>query len=153
MDTMEKYKEKLKLQNVLFTLGNAVLLETVLLSDKVSPVTEDSRWADFWVGFIHGAAVALALAIFMLAMMARNIRALKDETALKKRLAKDNDERCAQIIANARSAAMQTFLLLGLVAIVVAGYFSVTVSLTILGCVVLAGLLSAGFKLYYNKKF
>lgn len=151
MDTMEKYKEKLKLQNVLFTLGNAVLLETVLLSDKVSPVTEDSRWADFWVGFIHGAAVALA--IFMLAMMARNIRALKDETALKKRMAKDNDERCAQIIANARSAAMQTFLLLGLVAIVVAGYFSVTVSLTIMGCVVLAGLLSAGFKLYYNKKF
>ena len=72
---------------------------------------------------------------------------------LKKLYVKEHDERMAQIYIYARSAGMQMFLLLGLVAIIVAGYFSIAVSLTILGCVLAGSFLSAGFKFYYQKKF
>lgn len=151
METMEKYKEKLKLQNVLFTLGNSALLLALLLTDDLKPANADPRWADFWQGFMCGASIALSA--FMLVGLVRNIRALRDEKALKKHMAKNNDERCAQIVTHARSAGMQAFLLLGLVATVVAGYFSVAVSLTIMACVVFASVLSLIFKLYYNHKF
>ena len=43
--------------------------------------------------------------------------------------------------------------LIGLVAAVVAGYFHMVVSLTILACVFALAIVCAGLKLYYFKKF
>ena len=104
-----------------------------------------------WRGFMSGAAIGLlALMVFGLV---QNIRALRDEKLLKKHYIKNNDERTIQIWTSARAAAYQACLLLGLAAVVVAGYFNTTVSITILVCVLLGSLSGLLFKIYYSKKF
>ena len=58
-----------------------------------------------------------------------------------------------QICFYARSATMLYSLLLGLIGTIVAGFFSMTVSLTILGCTAVSSSLGIAFKFYYNRKF
>lgn len=155
---MENYREKLKIDNLITAICCFILAAFCILaaiSEFVTPILPspqgDSHWQSMWRGFISGATFAiLAMMIFGLV---RNIRALHDEKLLKKLYVKEHDERTIKIWTSARAAAFQTFLILGLVAIVVAGYFSMTVSLTIAGCVVAASWIGLGFKLYYSKKF
>lgn len=155
---MENYREKLKIQNLTFGICAFVLALFCFLSAAgeagIIPFfvpAGDSHWQSMWRGFISGASFALLT--FMIIGLVRNIRAMKDEKALKKLFIKDHDERTIQVWTSARAAAFQTFLLLGLVAIIVSGYFSMTVSVTIMACVVAASLLGLSFKLYYNNKY
>lgn len=156
---MEQYKDKLKIQNV--TLGICGLILGVFSVCSVlgeagilpffNPVAGDSLWQSRWRGFICGAAMGvLALMLFGLY---KNAKALKDEKELKKLYIKEHDERTIQIWTSARAAAFQTVLIVGLAAIIVAGYFSITVSLTIMSCVVTTSLTGLLFKVYYSKKF
>ena len=117
----------------------------------LTPAVADSHWQSMWRGFISGASVGV-LALMIVGLV-RNILALHSDDALKKRYIKDHDERTIQICTNARALSMQIFLLAGLVAVIVAGSFSVTVSLTILACVLLHSLLGLGCNLYYRHKF
>lgn len=89
----------------------------------------------------------------MVFALVRNLRAMKDEKALRKLYIAENDERSIKIWTLARAAAMQTFLMLGLAAGIVAGYFNMSVSITILVCTVAHSLIGAGFKIYYSKKY
>ena len=89
----------------------------------------------------------------MIIGLIRNIRAIRNEKALKKLYVKDNDERTAEIIKSAQVAAYRTLVLAGLVAVVVTGYFSITISLTLLVCVWVSALLGALYKFYFKKKF
>lgn len=159
MEKLEQYREKLKQQNVILTVCCAVLTVFCLLAaaseagllSLLTPAVADSHWQSMWRGFISGAAVGLLL--FLIVGLVRNIWALQDDAALKKRYVKDHDERTIQIWTSARALSMQIFLFAGLVAIVVAGYFSMTVSITILACVLLHSLIGIGCKLYYAKKY
>lgn len=155
---MKNFREKLKIDNIVSGIGCAVLLLFSFLSiageagliSAFAPAAGDAHWQSQWRGFILGASTGiLALMIFGLI---RNLRALHSEEKLKKLYIKCNDERAIQVQTSAQAAGMRTALLLGLVATVVAGYFSVTVSLTILSCVLAASLITVGFKLYYHKK-
>ena len=65
---------------------------------------------------------------------------------------KKHDERTIQIVTLARNTAMQILLIGGLVAVVIAGYFSITVSLTILACIFVSSITSLLLVGYYNKK-
>jgi uncharacterized membrane protein YjjP (DUF1212 family) len=80
-------------------------------------------------------------------------KALASEKELKKLYVEANDERQNQIFTSARSTAMLIFLIVGLAAGIVAGYFNMTVSITILACVFIHSLLGGACKLYYSKKF
>lgn len=156
---MENYKEKLKIQNLtiaicciaLFAFSALSLLGEAGIVPFFNPVAGDSHWQSMWRGFISGAAMGI-LALMLIGLI-RNILALRDEKKLKKLYIKENDERQQKVATSAGAAAMQTALLLGLVAVIIAGYFSITVSLTILACVLSCSLITIGFKLYYNKKF
>ena len=155
---MENYKTKLKADNIVLVICIAVLTLVSVLGFAaeagivtLTPTAGDSHWQSMWRGFISGASFALLT--FMIIGLVRNIRAMKDEKALKKLFIKDHDERTIQVWTSARAAAFQTFLLLGLVAIIISGYFSMTVSVTIMACVVAASLLGLAFKLYYNNKY
>ena len=156
---MENYKEKLRIQNLIIAIASFVLAAFCLLFAAVEagilpfpvPTAGDSHWQSMWRGFVCGASFAILA--FLIFGLVRNIRALRNEKFLKKLYIRENDERSIQIWTSARAAAFQAFLLLGLVAIVVAGYFSVTVSITILCCVWFASIIGLLFKLYYNKKF
>ena len=155
---MEQYKEKLRITNVFLMIGCIVLAVFAMLAigselgwfHILKPVAGDSHWQSSWNGFITGASCGiLGLLVFSLI---RNRQALKDEKKLKKLYVKEHDERTIQILTLARNTAMQILLLGGLVAAVIAGYFSITVSLTILGCIVTASITSLLLVGYYSKK-
>lgn len=156
---MENFSEKLKIQNLIFAIGGFVLVVFCMLFAAgeagllpfLTPAAGDSHWQSMWRGFVSGASIAILA--FLIFGLVRNIRALRNEKYLKQLYIKEHDERSIQVWTSARAAAFQTFLLLGLVAIVAAGYFSVTVSLTILGCVCFASVIGLLFKVYYSKKF
>ncbi len=150
---MENFREKLKIQNLFTALGCIILAVVSLLGvlGVLKPIAGDSRWIDFWNGFISGAAWGILL--LMVFVLVRNIIAITNEKALKKLYVAENDERRGAIALHAKSAAMSTFLILGIVAVIVAGYFSITASLSILACVLINALLSILFKFYYSSKF
>ena len=155
---METYREKLKVSQRIYTVAAVLLIIfsiLFLLSEcgvvNISPVTGDSHWQSRWRGFVSGASIGIAG--LMLVGIIRISKALKDEKALKKLYIQDHDERQIQIWTAARATAMQIFLIGGLVAAIIAGYFNMTVSITILACTLIQCLLGVGCKLYYSKKY
>lgn len=155
---MEHYKEKLKLTNLFLVIGCVILAFFAILAigselgwfRVLRPLAGNSHWQSTWYGFVTGACCGLfALMLFGLI---RNLRALKDEKKLKALYVKEHDERTVQIITLARNTAMQILLMGGLVAAVIAGYFSITVSVTILACILAASITSLLLVGYYCKK-
>ena len=155
---MEQYKEKLKITNVFLAIGCIILAIFAILAigselgwfHILKPMAGDSHWQSAWFGFVTGASCGIFA--LMLVYLIRNKRAVKDEKKLKKLYVKEHDERTIQILTLARNTAMQILLLGGLVAVVIAGYFSITVSLTILGCIFVSSITSLLLVAYYSKK-
>lgn len=156
---MEQFKEKIKMQNLTVAVCCCVLAIFCFLSAAgeagligfMTPAAGDEHWQSMWRGFVMGAACGI-LGLMIIGLI-RNLRALRDEKELKKLYVKEHDERQIQIWTAARAAATQTVLMIGLVAGTIAGYFSMTVSITILACVVAHSLIAMGFKIYYSAKF
>lgn len=159
MEKTEQYRQKLKLQSIILAVCCLALLAFSLVvaaaeAGKIAfftPVAGDSHWQSMWRGFVTGAAIGLF--ICMLVFLMRNVLALRSEEALKKRYVKDHDERTIQIWTSARALSMQIVLPIGLVAIVVSGYFSMNVSITIWACLMLQIFIGLGCKFYYSTKF
>ena len=155
---MEQYKEKLKITNLFLIIGCIILAIFAVLAigselgwfHILKPVAGDSHWHSNWNGFITGASCGV-LGLLLYSLI-RNRQALKDEKKLKKLYVKEHDERTIQILTLARNTAMQILLIGGLVAVVIAGYFSITVSLTILACIFAASITSLLLVGYYSKK-
>lgn len=154
---MEHFKEKLKAQTQNITISILIWSSICLLGfvfeagDILTPIGENSHWSSMWHGFISG--VACGFLVLMIVALIRNLRAMKDEKTLRKLFIAETDERNIKIWTSARATAMQTFLMLGLAAGIVAGYFNMTVSITILACVVVHSLIGLLCKIYYSKKF
>lgn len=155
---MEQFKEKIKQQNIVLAIGCLILLAFSVLGFVAEmglitliPTGGDSHWQSMWRGFMSGASMGVMG--LMLFGLIRNFLALKDEKKLKKLYVSSRDERSAMLFHNARSAAMSVFLIFGLIAVIITGFFSPTVSITILMCVASCSVLCVGFKLYYNKKY
>lgn len=156
---MENFKDKLKVQNisnaiciVILALFNILrLLSWSGLIPNLVPAVNDEGWVNAWNGFATGATTSML--VFMTVALIRNLKALKDEKALKKLYIKENDERTIQIWTSARAAAFQTFLLLGIVATIIAGYFNITVFITIAATLFCASMVVIGFSFYYSNKF
>lgn len=155
---MEAYRETIKLENILLTVGCFTMAAFALLAigselgwfSFVRPTVGDGHWHSSWYGFVTGASCGL-LAL-MVVFLIRNHRALKNEAKLKKMYIKRHDERSNQIVILARNTAMQLMLWLGIMATVIAGYFSKTVSLTILACTFVSSCLSLALVGYYSKR-
>ena len=155
---MEQYKKELKnscritaffcvILAVFSVLGFAAEAGLV----ELTPVTGDSHWQSTWRGIVSGASMGiLALMIFS---VVQSLRAIKDEKKLRKLYVEANDERQIKIWTSARALAMQIFLMAGLVAGVAAGYFNMTVSVTILACVLVHSLMGVACKIYYSLKY
>lgn len=150
---MNKFKDKLRLQIRINCIGIAILLVFQVLATcrVISPSVGDEHWADLWSGFIAGASFGIMAMLIIGVIM--NIRALRSEKALKKLFVRENDEREQSLYTAARSTGAQVFLIGGLVAGITAGFFNVSVCITIIACVFLHSVICAGFKLYYNRKY
>lgn len=153
---MEQYREKLKMQNALMAIGCGILsmfcmviaMDGSLIALPKPAASE--HWQDFWQGFCSGAAAGILL--LMVFFLVRNLLAMRDDKLLKKLYIKVNDERSEKIYTAARGTAMQVFLIGGLAAVCIGGYFSMTVGLTILGCVIFCSLTCIAFKFYFSAK-
>lgn len=155
---MEQYKDKLKTDNIILSICIVILAAFSLLGFaaeagwiSLTPTAGDSHWQSMWRGFMSGAA--LGLLGLMLFGLISNLLAMKDEKKLRKLYIKTNDERQTQLFQNARSTAMSIFLIFGLIAVIVTGYFSVTVSMTLLICVLFCSSLCLWLKIIYSKKY
>ncbi len=155
---MNEFRDKLKLQNLGIGLCCLVLAVFCFLAAageagliNVVPATDDIHWQSRWRGIMMGASWGLL--VMQIAFLVRNITALLDDKKLKKLYVQLNDERQEKIWTAARSTAMQIFLMVGMVAAIIAGYFSVTVGITILGCLFAHSMIGLGCSLYYGMKF
>ncbi len=155
---MNEFRNKLKLQNLGIGICCLVLAAFCFLAAageagliNFVPATDDIHWQSRWRGIMMGASWSLL--VLQIAFLIRNIQALRDEKKLKKLYVQLNDERQEQIWTAARSSAMQIYLMVGLVAAIIAGYFSVTVGITILACLFTLSMIGLGFGLYYGMKF
>lgn len=155
---MEAYKEKLKLQNWIFGIACLILAAFAVLAlgselgwfSILVPAAHDEHWKSTWYGYIFGATIGVFAV--MLAGLFRNLRALRDEKKLKELYVKSHDERNIQIATQARNAAMQILLCMGLVATIIAGYFNILVSITIFVCIWVSSSVSLLLMWYYEKK-
>lgn len=155
---MELFRDKLKMQNLVIAICCFILAVFSFLAAAgqagiigfMEPATDNTHWQSMWRGIITG--MSFGIMIVMIAFLVRNILALKDEKKLKKLYVETNDEREIQIWTAARSTAMQLFLLVGVVAAIVAGYFSMTVSITIIVCMFLQSMTGLFCMLYYRIK-
>ena len=155
---METYRERLKAQNVIILVCITILVAFSALNIAAEcgivpfgPSVGDSHWQARWRGFCTGASFGI-LALLVYGLIA-NLRALKNDKQLKKLFNKEHDERTQKICTAARSSGAQVFLIFGLIAIIIAGYFSVTVSITIMACVLSLSLICVFLKLYYGRKY
>lgn len=149
---MEIYRSKLKTQNILYGIGALALLAIQILAytGVVTPLGTDERWHGFYNGFIAGAAFGV-MALFLVGLI-MNLRALRNEKAMKKQYIKENDERSRQIALMGKSTGATIFTLLLLPAAIILGYFNVTVFITCISCVLALSLFMGFSKLYYNRK-
>lgn len=155
---MELFREKLKVQNLAIAMCCFILAIFSFLAAAgqagiigfMQPSTDNSHWQSMWRGIVTG--MSTGIMIVMIAFLIRNILALKDEKKLKKLYVETNDEREIQIWTAARSTAMQIFLMVGVVAAIVAGYFSMTISITIIACMFLQSITGFFCMLYYRIK-
>ena len=155
---MELFREKLKVQNLAIAMCCFILAIFSFLAAAgqagiigfMQPSTDNSHWQSMWRGIVTG--MSTGIMIVMIAFLIRNILALKDEKKLKKLYVETNDEREIQIWTAARSTAMQIFLMVGVVAAIVAGYFSMTISITIIACMFLQSITGFFCMLYYRVK-
>ncbi len=149
---MKEYRVKLRTQNVIFTIGSLALIAVQVLAytGAIRPAVNNAHWADFWSGFIAGAA--LGVTALLIVGLVRNLRAARSDEGLKKLFAKENDERAAAICEKGKSAGATASLCVLAVAAIISGYFNVTVSLTCVVCLFVQSLFMASGKLYYSKK-
>ena len=155
---MKQYREKIKKQNVILSGCTVILALCAAFSFaselgliQIAPAMPERHWQSMWRGFVGGASIGL-LCLTLFALI-RNVISLKDDKKLKKLYIKTHDERTLQLFHNARSSAMSVFLIGGLIAVIITGYFNPTVSLTILACVMVCSSLCLWFKVYYDKKY
>ena len=155
---MEQYKEKLKITNIFLIICCAVLAIFAVLAigselgwfSILLPATGDSHWASGWHGYIFGASIGIFSA--MLGFLIRNSRAMKNDKKLKELYVKEHDERTIRIQTLAGNMTMKCLLWMGLVASIIAGYFSITVSITILACIFVSSAVNLILIAYYCKK-
>lgn len=158
-ENMETFRDKVKLDNLTIAFSCIILAIFSFLSAMgeaglipfFTPVNADSHWQSMWRGFVSGASFGI-IAV-MVVFLIRNIRALRDDKYLKKLYIQENDERQIQIWTAARATAMRSFMILGMVAGIIAGYFSMAVGVTIIVCTAVQAFIGLGFALYYNYKF
>ena len=156
---MEEYRIKLKLQNLFIGIACMILAIfsfLMVLSESgvitwIPAVQGDSHVQSMWRGFLFGASFGL-LGVMVFGLI-RNIRALRDDAILKKHYIQDTDERQIKIWTAARATSMQIFVLAGLVAGIIAAYFSMTVGITIIACVTVHSFIGLFCKLYFDIKF
>ena len=154
---MEQYRKKLKFENIVLAVIIAVLALFIALTMAgeaglvpLHPAVGDSHWHSRWRGFCAG--VAGGLLALMVVGLVRNLLAMGSQEKLKKLYIRQNDEREWEIYTKSLCAAMRLSLLLGVVAVVIVGYFNAVAGMTLLIALFCVSWISLAFRVYYRRK-
>ena len=155
---MDQYRKNLKLQNLFLGICSGILVLFAVFAagselgvfTLFSLAAGNSHWTSGWHGYIFGASIGIFSA--MLGFLIRNSRAMKNDKKLKELYVKEHDERTIRIQTLAGNMTVKCLLWMGLVASIIAGYFSITVSITILACIFVSSAVNLILIAYYCKK-
>jgi len=155
---MEQFRTKLKLQNLMIAVASFVVAIFCFLAaysefsgnNILMPVNNATHFSSLWRGCLAGTTAGFLMV--MIALLVRNIIALCDENRLRKLYVRENDEREIQIWTSARAVSTQIFLIGGMAASIIAGYFHTIVSITILACTFVHAMIALIAAIYYKIK-
>ena len=151
---MENYKKTLKkrmrIYGGLCGLVPACLLAVNRLSgNALSPLNDHD------LGFVHGLATGFALLVIALTVftIVRVNMALRDEALLKKMYISETDERRVFIQNKVGSTGIRIAVFLLMFSSIIACYFNIVVTYSLVGAALGLALIMMGFKLYYRNKY
>ena len=151
---MDGYREKIKRRAQLAGARCGLVPLCLLVVNKLSEnaVTPlDDHASGFMLGLSTGfVTLVLAWSVFE---MCRIERALKDETLLKKMYISETDERRIFIQNKVGGTGLRLAVFLLVFAAILACYFNITITYTLIGAALGVSLMMAGFKLYYRNKY
>lgn len=149
---MVEYRNSLKTQTLLQAAGAVILIivNVLSLTGVIAPPSANEKWSSVWTGFIGGASAATL--VLLVAGMFLNLRAMKNDTALKKMYVKENDERTLEICYRSAHSSYWPNALGLLLAAVVSGYFNPVVSITCIACLIYICVVRMILKLVYSRK-
>lgn len=145
---MDNYKERIRYR-ILFLvvlLVSLIALYLILLLNQDNLLKASSEIISFHGGVLSSFSVLLILNIF------RNLKAIKNESELKKLYIKENDERAIMILQKTGAVGINICIGGFAIATIVAGYFNEIAFFTLLGSTLFVSLIKALFKVYYNIK-
>lgn len=140
---MDKFRETIRRRMFLCTLYCGL---NVILGPVVRAFAGDRPFNNFITGMSMGFAV---ICVFLISYYGSS---LKNDELLRKLYIKETDER-RRLIKDKTGSTAIPFIFAGLLlAMLIAGYFSMTVFFTLLGAVLFIAVVLLTFKLYYSKK-
>lgn len=142
---MEEFKKKIKDRIKLCTVYCS---SAGLLSFLLNFLTNGTN--DFSRGIVMG--VFCSTELVSIVMIVYLSLALKDEKKLKDMYIKSTDERNLAISKETMRTASVISLMTLAIAVIVSGFFSVTVSLTLFAVLLTDTFITCAVKLYYNRK-
>lgn len=148
---MKEYRDKLKKALIIYiiiTIAAVIMVVGGYLS--AAKLDESQHAYSFARGFQSG--LFSAWAVIMIYGIVKNIQALRSEKALKKMYIKEHDERTVLVYQKAKSASFTISILSIMLAAVVAGFYNITAFLSLLGVLVLMGIVGCGAKIFFQKK-
>ncbi|MDF2819858.1 MAG: hypothetical protein K0R15_299 [Clostridiales bacterium] len=149
---MEKYKKILKKRIIFLTIFVvfAVLLQIFIFYNGYE-VADIESFRDELVGFQTG--LLCSMIILFVFQIVRYIRAMKNDTQLKKLYNCENDERRKDIKQKSGGNVLLFSSVVIIFAGIISGYFNEVVSYTLIACAFFQLNLCALLKLYYSKKY
>lgn len=146
---MKKFKEKIRIRALWMSaivIGLAVSYLVLFLNQDKLPKMP-SFIVSFHAGVLCGLELLLMLDIF------KNVRATRDEKALKKLYIEENDERAIMIMQKTGAMGI-TICIIGLgVGTIISGFFNEIVFFSLLGATLFTALVKGFFKIYFHYKF
>ena len=151
---METYKNTLK-RRMQLTGACCALVPVFLQLTNFLTHNAMSPLSDYDDAFVHGLSIGftlLVLAATIYRLFAIN-RALKDEALLKQMYIKETDERRVFIQNKVGGTGMPLAVFLLAFAAVVACYFNIVITYTLMGAALFLALIMLGCKIYYRNKY
>lgn len=152
---MENYKKVIKRRIRLMAGFNCLAIIFIALTAYYGNVLADKGRSEFSQGFIPGfqTGVFIGLQLVVLFFIAKYSKAIKNEQSLKKLYIEENDERKKLIKDKIGGTGLNFIIGSAATAVVISGFLSQTVFITLLAALIFIVMVKAFLKLYYRNKF
>lgn len=150
--TREEFRSKLKTRLVFIRVFIVAFVLINIASRLLSGYIElHGEYANFLAGFVMGASASLIVPIAVIYQ--RYSKALSDKNRFEEEYLKQIDERTIFIRQKCGAEVIIPLTLIIIAAALIAGYFSITVCLTLISVSLFQALVCVALKVYYMKKY